>query len=154
MRAAALGVVLALALVGAGCGHWSDAVDSRSATAGLPTTLEDLEAHRWALDPGDSSIAVAEDARPTIAFDDDAVHGSAGCNLFRGGFSLDGDEGIEIEGLSTTRRLCPELVMTTEQDFLAALADVDTVDVNDDHDRLVLQTDHGPRLAFTADDPD
>jgi heat shock protein HslJ len=150
-----LGLVAAAGLVvafgAAGCSEWTDAVDSRSATAGLPSTLQDLEAHRWVLDPDRSSIDVVASALPTLAFDAESVQGSASCNLFRGGFSLDGETGIEIEGLSSTRRACAAPVMAAEHDYLAALAAIDTVD-SDDHDRLVLKNHDGLRLTFTPFD--
>ena len=152
MRRVAVAVVLAVFAASA-CSQWTDSVDSRSATAGLPTTLEDLEAHRWALDESDSSIEVAAEAtRPTITFDADTVQGSAGCNLFRGEFTLDGDEEIDIEELTTTRRRCPAPAMRTESEFLNALESVTKVD-HDDHDELVLRT-RSTRLSFNASDPD
>jgi heat shock protein HslJ len=109
----------------------------------LPTTLQNLEAHRWVLDGRGPQ-------RPTIAFDDPAIHGSAGCNLFRGRFTLDGQHGIDIDNLSTTRQSCPAETMAAEQAFLTALTAIDSVHVDDDHDHLVLRDDHGHRLAFTA----
>lgn len=151
--AVAVAVGVGVGVIAAGCG-WSDTVDSRYATAGLPTTLQDLEAHRWVLDPGDSSVDVDAATPATVRFEgeDDMVAGRAPCNSFRGRFELDGEETIEISHLASTRKACPEPVMRSEDEYLAALVAVDTVDVDDDGDRLVLRSDDDHRLSFTAHD--
>jgi heat shock protein HslJ len=149
----ATAVAVGVTTIGAGCG-WSDVVDSRTATAGLPTTLQDLEAHEWLLDPADSSLGGTVEAAVTIVFDDDVVTGRGPCNSYHGAFDLDGDEGIEIGPLASTLRACPTPVMQAEDDYLAALEAVDTVDMEDDGDRLVLHDDDHVRLTFPARDPD
>lgn len=144
---------LAAACAVAGCG-WRDAVDSRSATAGLPTLAQDLEAHDWVLDAAASSIDLGADARVTIGFEDDEVTGAAPCNRYRGTADIDGDETIRIDHLVTTLQACDEAIMRAEDRYLAALTAVDTAKTEDDGDRLVLRNDVGDRLTYNAHDPD
>lgn len=150
-RVAAAGLA-GVALLAAGCG-WDDGVDSRSATAGLPSTRADVESQDWELDADDSSVAVAPGAVVTLAVDGDVVSGSAGCNAYRGTISF--ADGVEVTDVALTRRACDEAIMRTEQEFVAALESVDDVDVDVDDDgeadRLVLTGDDA-RLAFSAYD--
>jgi heat shock protein HslJ len=131
----------AVVAVAAGCGQWSDPVDSRVGTAGLPTTLQDLEAKRWILEGRGGPGA-------TLVFDEDTVRGSAPCNTYRGAFDLDGDTGIDIRDLATTRQACSAAVLRAERRYLVALAAVDTVHVDDDNDRLTLSDGYGDSLRF------
>jgi heat shock protein HslJ len=51
---------------------------------------------------------------------DGGIAGSAGCNTFRGNYSVSGDT-LSIGPLATTRMLCAEPIMTQEAAYLAAL---------------------------------
>jgi heat shock protein HslJ len=151
----AVTVVLAAA---AGCG-WNDAVDSRSATAGLPSIRLDLEEHEWVLDRADSSLTVDDDNPVTLSVTGDDVSGTAPCNAYRGTFDLGGelgDGGVEISDIVLTKRACEAATMRSEDEFIAALEAVDHVSVGEDDDRMTLtnQDDGGVRLAFRAYDAD
>jgi heat shock protein HslJ len=151
----AITVVLAAA---AGCG-WNDAVDSRSATAGLPSIRLDLEEHEWVLDRADSSLTVDDDNPVTLSVTGDDVSGTAPCNAYRGTFDLGGelgDGGVEISDIVLTKRACEAATMRSEDEFIAALEAVDHVSVGEDDDRMTLtnQDDGGVRLAFSAYDAD
>jgi heat shock protein HslJ len=145
---------LALGAAGiAGCTEWSDRIDSRVATAGMPSALEDLEAFEWVL--------ADDEQAATLVFEGDhdeddrgVLHGQAPCNSFRGDFTLDGEGGIEVGQVATTRALCPDRVMRAEEVFLLFLADAGSVDLADDADHLTLTTPAGAELRFTALDPD
>jgi heat shock protein HslJ len=87
----------------------------------------------------------------TLAFlDAAAASGAAPCNTFRGGVTLEGDDGVRLDDIATTLMSCEPEAMTAERAYLAALEQVRTADVTDP-DRLVLTAD-GVRLSFTAVD--
>jgi heat shock protein HslJ len=155
-RSSLLGVTAVLVVAAAGCG-WNDAVDSRSATAGLPTTRQDIEEHEWVLDRADSSLTVDDDNPVTLSVTDD-VSGTAPCNAYRGTFDLGGelgDGGVEISDIVLTRRACEAATMRAEDEFIAALEAVDHVSVDRDDDRMTLTNDEDQiRLAFRAYDAD
>jgi heat shock protein HslJ len=139
--------------VAAGCG-WNDAVDSRAATAGLPSTRELVEEHEWVLERSDSSLTVDDDNPVTFSVRDDEVSGTAPCNRYRGEISLGEDESVEITDVALTLRECGGSTMDAEDEFVAALEAVDTVDVDeDDNERLVLHDDT-VRLVFRSYDAD
>lgn len=141
----------------AGCG-WDDDVDSRAATAGLPSTLGDIEAHDWVLDREDSSLTADDDNPVTLAVDGDRVSGRAPCNTYRGTFDLGAGDSVEIGDLAVTRMACEQATMDAEAEYLEALEAVDHVEVDvddegrDDRDRLTLTGDDGLRLAYRAFD--
>lgn len=59
--------------------------------------------------------------QPTISFEPGStLHGSAGCNRFRGTYSLEGRK-LNIGNLSTTKMLCEPEIINQEQSYLAAL---------------------------------
>jgi heat shock protein HslJ len=151
--------VAVLVAAGPACG-WRDEVDSRAATAGLPSTRTDLEAHEWLLDREDSSLTVDDDTPVTLAIDGDVVSGTAPCNTYHGSFDLGDDDSVEIDDLAATRMACPEPRLAAEDEFLAALGAVDAVEVDvdeegrDDRDRMVLTGPGGVRLAFRSYDAD
>lgn len=150
------GVAATVSLAGA-CG-WEDDVDSRAATAGLPTTRIDIEAHDWVLDREDSSLTVADDNPVTLAVDGDTVSGQAPCNTYRGDFDLGDDDSVDIGPLALTRMACPGSATDAEDELVAALEAVDHVEVEvdedgrDDADGLVLTGPDDVRLSFTSYD--
>jgi heat shock protein HslJ len=146
---AAAGVAAGLLVA---CG--GDEADTRRETAGMPSTRQAVEAHEWVL-VGDDSSRGTDDAEPvTLSVRADVVSGTAPCNTYRGSIALDGDH-VEITDIARTLRACPEPTMAAEDELVAALEAVDTVEVSgDDDDRLVLSNDDGVRLAFRSYDAD
>jgi heat shock protein HslJ len=136
--------LVCIALVAAGCG---DDADTRSETAGMPTTLEDLQAERWVLD-GEASTPSITDAEGavTIAFDAEEVHGTGPCNVYGGAFEVD-DDSISLGPLASTMRACEDPINRAETDYLAALEAVESSEIDDD-DRLVLS---GPDVTLVFD---
>ena len=65
--------------------------------------------------------------------EDGAVSGSAGCNTYTGGYTLEGDT-VTIGPLASTRMACPEPegVMEQEQQFMAALESAATWSIRGD----------------------
>jgi heat shock protein HslJ len=70
---------------------------------------------------------------------DGMMSGSAGCNNYTGGYTVDGSN-IKIGPLASTRKLCstPEGVMEQEAQFLAALETAATYRI--DGDRMEMRT--------------
>ena len=66
-------------------------------------------------------VGVMGEGELTLSFGAEEVSGSAGCNRFWAGYSVDG-ETISFEPIASTRRFCGEDLMQQEQEFLAALA--------------------------------
>jgi heat shock protein HslJ len=124
-------MMAAVGLAAAGCG-WDDAVDSRAATAGLPSTQADVEAHDWVLDRSASSLTAADETPVTLAVAGDDVSGAAPCNTYRGTFDLGADDSVEIRDIAVTQMACEAPVMEAEDEYLAALAAVDHVEVDVD----------------------
>lgn len=63
----------------------------------------------------------------TMAFGDDGtVSGSGGCNTFTGSYSTTDDGQIEFGAIASTLMACDDTLMTTEQQFFAALEQVTT----------------------------
>jgi heat shock protein HslJ len=58
---------------------------------------------------------------PTIDFEDHRAAGFAGCNRWFAAVTQNGEE-LRFGDVGATRMACPEPQMTTERDFLAALA--------------------------------
>jgi heat shock protein HslJ len=63
-------------------------------------------------------VSVEGDLR--LEVEEEVLHGNAGCNQFRGGWSTDGPT-IRIGPLAATRKVCADSVMAEERAFLAAL---------------------------------
>lgn len=84
-----------------------------------------LEGPTWQLssvaDANGEITAVPEGVEATAMFADGAVSGSAGCNNFRAGYTVDGENLTILPG-PMTMMACPEPQMTVEQQFVAALS--------------------------------
>jgi heat shock protein HslJ len=85
----------------------------------------------------------------TATFEDGQVHGSAGCNTYRGAYAVDG-HGLAFGALATTRMACadPEGIMEQEQRYLGLLGGVRRYRI--DGGQLWLATDDGQALVFRS----
>jgi heat shock protein HslJ len=139
---------MAVVTAGASACGWNDDVDSRSATAGLPSTQQKLEAHDWALDRTNSTPPLdTGDRTVTIAFRDDEVSGSGPCNTYRGSFSVDGDH-VDISDIASTLMACEPSLMDAEANYFDALESVTSADFDDDEEGLEL---HGDGVSLRYD---
>lgn len=146
-------LLIAIVMAAAGCG-WNDAVDSRAATAGLPDTRQLIQEHDWVLDPDDSSLTAGGDGPMTLTVVGDDISGMAGCNAYRGDFSLGNDDSVDISDIAQTARDCGTSTMRAEAGFLTALEAVDTVETDEDHNRRLVLHDDDHRLVFRSYDMD
>ncbi len=86
----------------------------------------------------------AENA-PTIQFRDDGiVTGKAGCNTYRARYRITEND-LTILAITSSRKACPDPIMTLEADFLTALGAADRVMI--DGDTLILLRGDQPLLS-------
>jgi heat shock protein HslJ len=83
----------------------------------------------------------------TATFEDGQVHGSAGCNTYRGPYEVDGDK-IAVGVLAITEMGClePEGVMEQETLFMEFLRDAQSYRL--DEERLQIVRADGEALTF------
>jgi heat shock protein HslJ len=85
----------------------------------------------------------------TLSFAAGTVSGSAGCNTYRGPYTLDGSS-LLVGLLTTTRKACPDPVMAVETMYLTTLTGVARWAVPQDAPigtQLTL-LGSGPKLVF------
>ncbi len=118
LRAAVAGVMLAVAVVAAGCGSEPQEVAQVS-----------LDGTHWrAIDiDGEPTVGGSE---PTIEFAGTRVKGSGGCNAFGGSFTVDGTA-ITVGDIGSTLKLCEGEVGEIETRFMRALLGAQSADVDD-----------------------
>ncbi len=84
-------------------------------------TLDLLTGAQWTVGEIDGEPFAGAD-RPSFAVSNEGqIFGTTGCNRFTGAFSINGEGGIAIGALATTRMACDNALMKQEQAFLQAL---------------------------------
>jgi heat shock protein HslJ len=116
-----------------------------------PMEAMPLEGTEWVLDTvaaGDAVSSALAGTEVTLTLEGGAASGTAGCNRFSGGYTLDGGS-LSFGPLATTKMACPDDVMDQEQAVLAALEGVAGWAV--EGDRLSLaDADGGLLLGYTG----
>ncbi len=88
----------------------------------------------WQLIEGvgpDGEVALVDGYPVTLEIDGEEWRGTAACNTYGATATVHGDQ-VEIDELFATEMACPEDdVMSSEAAYLAALGEVDEVDVDD-----------------------
>ncbi|MEO7001731.1 MAG: META domain-containing protein [Ktedonobacterales bacterium] len=101
----------------------------------MNTETDELHATTWRL----VAFGRREAPQPTLAgseitrtFTGNHVGGSAGCNTYSGGYTLEGDR-LTIRGPISTRKMCsaPAGVMEQEYTYLQALSTTQTCNLQD-----------------------
>jgi heat shock protein HslJ len=137
--------VATMALLLAACANSND---TRSATAGLPDTLQQLTANPWILDQGASSIGGADGYKITVTFKTAHVlSGATPCNLYKGTFSVGGTH-VGVRHIVRASRPCGGQSDAAERDYFNALLRVQHVEPSD-RDHLKL-TGPSTRLSYKA----
>ena len=115
--------------------------------------VQDLSGTEWNVtmfnNGREAVVGVIEGTEITTLFGADGeLSGSAGCNQYIGGYTVDGNA-IQIDQLGSTMRFCaePEGVMEQEQAFLAALQSAATFSI--EGDKLEMRT-AGDAIAVMA----
>lgn len=109
---------------------------------------EALQQHFWQL----AEIAttgslhpVPSEANVTLQFEEERMHGKSACNRYFASFSLD-ESHLHFGPIGSTRMMCPEQLMTLENDYFAALEHVESYQV--ENEQLTLFDDVGKRLLL------
>lgn len=101
---------------------------------------KDLDGTSWRAVSIDG-FAIPEDVDVTMNFRaDSSVSGEAGCNTYRVK-NVRTEGGVAFTQVATTRKLCPEPQMTTENRFVDALARVNNFRNNEDGQLLIFGRD-------------
>jgi len=132
---------------------WRWVLDEILSQEGSFTTDETTEpepvAQIWHLDYLVTD-SIALDTDITLEFGDGQIAGSGGCNDYVAGFRTVGDNGLAIESIGASRKLCDELISQQERDFFDALSVVNTFE-QVDASTLVFQDATGtPVLTFVT----
>ena len=118
--------------------------------------MSDLEGTRWALvdyqDGTGNTVAAAPGVEAAIEFNDGSVSGTAGCNSFSGGYTVDGNT-LTVGPLASTMMACMDSnVMQQESDVLANLQAAATYTI--EGDVLTIANAEGETtLTFKATEP-
>lgn len=110
-----------------------------------------LEGTTWQLTSfvtGDTATSTVDGATVTAVFADGRITGSAGCNQYGAGYTLDG-EALAIEPVVTTKIACDPAMMTQEQTFVNALGAANNLAIVGAELRLAYD---GGLLVFSAGD--
>lgn len=99
----------------------------------------------WSL--AESEILPLADTQVTAEFTADGVAGTASCNRYRAGYQADG-ETLTVSGAITTRRACPQPVMTQEYQFIHALEGAKRYEVVGQQLQIFYETAEGSGKLF------
>src|SRR5690554_8181145 len=92
--------------------------------------------------------ASALQAAPSITvIDQGTVFEFSGCIRFHGGYELSG-EGLRVQSLAATKRMCSGPQMGVEQQIFSALEQVNQFDIGDNASTLQLKTNDKTVLRF------
>jgi putative lipoprotein len=110
-----------------------------------PQPQADLTGGEWLVEDINRR-GVMDIAQTTLSFDEEGnVFGSGGCNRYRGGYELSGDQ-LGFGPLATTQMACPEAVSNQERAFLQVLAAAPLRLAFDDTGALILTGEDGQSL--------
>ncbi len=112
---------------------------------GADPTLSDWTLQSGTVDGAD--IPIVADHPITLTFEaDNAIAGSAACNSYFGGYTLEGSD-ISFTDMGSTMMACEPEVMDLESMYLDAMAKVDSFTATDD---TLTLTGEGVELVFAA----
>lgn len=132
-RRAFLGLALLLL---AGCGTVADGDQNVAGGAAedgepVPIDLEALIGSSWTLRSGggpEGEIPLVEGWPVTLTFDQETMGGTAACNGYGGSYSIEGSQ-LRLEEVGKNDAGCLPDVEESEQAYMAALSDVDDIDL-------------------------
>ena len=114
-----------------------------------PAAAAPLEGTSWQLTTvvtGDVAASTVAGATVTALFADSKMTGTAGCNQYSAGYSLQGEQ-LAVEPVVTTKMACEPAIMDQEQAFVTAVGAADTLVVVGTELRLAHA---GGMLIFSA----
>lgn len=99
---------------------------SFSGCGGEPRKL--LTGEAWRITSINGEAVIEGETPPTIRFTQADIGGSTGCNTYRAGYALTGEE-ITVNPAETTQMACSDELMAQEETFLSALDQVNRLRV-------------------------
>jgi heat shock protein HslJ len=141
-------VVLALVLFVPSCSAGTE-TPSNSSPPSATAPADPLAGTAWTLDTithPSGNAPVPEQERPTIAFAEGRVSGSAGCNTYSGSYSVDGSS-LELGTLAATSMACVGDAAVIEVAYMGPLAKVDSFSVRGD---TLTLSGGGSSLVYSA----
>lgn len=125
-----------------------------SMTAGADTAIE-LEDSQWQLvqyvNTAGDTIDRLQGSIVEMRLSDGKLSGTAGCNRYFAGYSIDGKNLTFAQPIGASMKLCPPLLMEQEQAYLGLLNKVDTYQI--DNTTLVLLNTERAVLKFEPQQP-
>ena len=89
-------------------------------------TIENLTGKVWVL-TNIGGLSASKGVKTTLEFsEDNQISGNAGCNQYFGSFELN-EVSFTVSGIGSTRRMCPENVMTQEQNYIITLEGANSI---------------------------
>lgn len=119
----------------------------------------ELSGTRWILQSMNGR-ALLEDTAITLKFSEEGISGWSGCNFYFAGYSIQTNNGIEINELANTAMGCPEPagILEQEKGYLNSLRSATSYDlegetlfVSDEHGNILLQYRILPKFEADAD---
>ena len=114
-------------------------------------SVELLSQHSWKLvemGPMGALRSIPSEFKITLQFEENArVNGASACNRYFAACHIDASQ-LRIQQIGSTRMMCSEPAMELESAYFAALAQVETYQLQED--RLTLYCDHGKTLLRFA----
>ena len=98
----------------------------------LTTIDHNLDKTSWKLVSWSNSVATnypLKNSSITANFDKNILMGSAGCNQYFANFKIKGSK-LTVNTSSMSRRLCSEMLMLQERDYLNALENAQSYQIN------------------------
>ncbi|MGI9533706.1 MAG: META domain-containing protein [Thermodesulfobacteriota bacterium] len=111
-------------------------------------TVDDISGKTWVLTYIGSLVA-SKEVKTTIEFSqDNQISGNAGCNSYFGSYELV-DGSFTVSAIGSTKKMCPENIMTQEDNFLITLDGAISAKMFGDN--LVIYSDEiFQKLKFTS----
>jgi len=110
-------------------------------------TVEHLSGKIWVL-KNIGNLPADRDVQTTLSFNEDnQISGNAGCNQYFGTYEMS-EGSFTVSGIGSTKKMCPENVMTQEDNFIFTLEGANSLKMFGEN--LVIYSDEAyQKLKFS-----
>jgi heat shock protein HslJ len=122
--------LVVVALAGTACGGGGSDTSSDTTKPGAPAGTSSLQGGTWVLHDPASLVPNATGVVVSARFDGRRASGDSGCNTYRVGYQVDGNNLAFDPNIVTTRRACDAVSTAVETAYLKALPTVKTFTVS------------------------